>query len=219
MDRRTLRRYLRRILGSPTAPFHEYRVRETLLDLLAGMLHVSVEEDNFGNLIARYKRGRKRAHFAFGAHMDHPGWVKMGAGAEGEYEAARRSVWEFLGGVPESYRKKPKLEFFDEFAMWDLPGMEERDGFVHSRACDDLINCATIVGLFHELERNEIEATCYGIFTRAEEVGFVGATEMAKEWSFPGGVTFISLESQCAGAGGSIWEGAGSSGGRPAIDL
>jgi putative aminopeptidase FrvX len=194
MDTRTLRRILRRILSSPTAPFHEYHVRDTLVELFSGMRHVSMKEDAFGNLIATYRCGRKRGHFAFGAHMDHPGWVRTEEEGGGEHRAGDGTEWEFLGGVPEVYRKKPKLKFFGDFAMWDLPAMEEREGMVYSRACDDLINCATMVGLFHELERKEVEATCYAVFTRAEEVGFVGATEMAKAWPFGDEVTFVSLE-------------------------
>jgi putative aminopeptidase FrvX len=194
MDTRTLRRYLKRILGCPTAPFHEYHVRDTLQELLSGMPHVAVEEDEFGNLIAMYRRGRKRGHFAFGAHMDHPGWLRTEDDARAEYRAADGTMWEFLGGVPDSYRQKPKLEIFDKFAMWHLPAMEERDGFIHSRACDDLINCATMVCLLSELERMKVEVTCYVLFTRAEEVGFVGATELAKAWPFRDAVTFVSLE-------------------------
>jgi len=42
---------LRSVFNCPTAPFHEYHVRDHLLDLLDDLPHVSVEEDDFGNLI------------------------------------------------------------------------------------------------------------------------------------------------------------------------
>jgi endoglucanase len=111
--------------------------------------------------------------------MDHPGFV-------GE---------EFLGGVPEEYRaKKPPTRDFGAFAMWDLPACEVIDGRIHSRACDDLINCATILALFHELERQQVEASVLGLFTRAEEVGFIGAIQLAKAGLVSHDVTIVSLE-------------------------
>jgi endoglucanase len=69
-----------------------------------------------------------------------------------------------------------------------------KDGRIHSRACDDLINCATILALFHELERTQAEASVMGLFSRAEEVGFVGAIRLAKSGEVPHDVTIVSLE-------------------------
>ena len=107
----------------------------------------------------------------------------------------RRDGGEFLGGVPESYReKKPPTRDFGAFAMWDLPACEVRDGRIHSRACDDLIGCATIVALFRELEQLGAEATVYGLFTRAEEVGFIGAVQLAKSGRLSRDLTIVSLE-------------------------
>ncbi|MEM8952740.1 MAG: M20/M25/M40 family metallo-hydrolase [Verrucomicrobiota bacterium] len=194
METRKLRRILRRVLSAPTAPFHEYHVRDAIVDLLFSLEHVHVEEDSFGNILATYRRGRKRGHFVFGAHMDHPGWVRANEGEEAEYRAENGTSWNFLGGVPEDYRKAPKIACFGEFAMWDLPVMDEHDGRVYSRACDDLVNCATMVCLLTELERQGAEVTVHAVFTRAEEVGFVGATRMAREWGYGEAATFVSLE-------------------------
>lgn len=193
-----LRTLLRQILGCPTAPFHEYHVAAKIRALLAPLPHVSIETDAFGNLIARYRRGRKRPLLAFGAHMDHPGWVKPGD---------RSGATEFLGGVPAERLDKHPVAWFGEFGMWDLPPFEIRDGHVYSRACDDLIGCVEIVALFEELERRGIEATCYGLFTRAEEVGFVGAVHLAKAWPLPEGVRFVSLETSAPRGGAEIGKG------------
>jgi endoglucanase len=140
---------------------------------------VNTERDNFGNVIACYRRGESSARYAIAAHMDHPGFV-------GD---------EFLGGVPEEYRaKSPPRRDFGAFSMWDLPAFEFRDGRIYSRACDDLIGCATIVAAFYELERMGSNCTFYGIFTRAEEVGFVGAIQLARAGRLPRDLTVISLE-------------------------
>ena len=78
--------------------------------------------------------------------------------------------------------------------MWDLPACEIRDGRVFSRACDDLIGCAAIVATLQHLEQIGAEASVYGLFTRAEEVGFVGAIALAKSVVLPQDVVVISLE-------------------------
>jgi putative aminopeptidase FrvX len=196
---------LKSILTRPTAPFHEYEVRDAILGLLAGCAHVTVTVDAFGNLIARYARGAAgddRAAWAFGSHMDHPGWVRSVAGATEPpvSETHRRhNGFTFLGGVPPEYFSSPALREFGDFAMWDLVDFEAReDGTVHSRACDDLVGCAAIVCALLDLEQRGIEAVCYGIFTRAEEVGFVGAIELAKNWPLPKETIFVSIETSVA---------------------
>ncbi len=169
----------RALLAQPTAPFHEDAVRAEIAIQLAQCPHVVAEIDGFGNVIARYQRGLAEPQFAFAAHMDHPGFVGG----------------KFLGGVPaEVLATGAPTRDFGAFAMWDLPAFELRDGRIHSRACDDLIGCAAIVAMFHELERTGAEASVYGLFTRAEEVGFVGAIQLAKSRRVPETVTIVSLE-------------------------
>jgi endoglucanase len=179
MNQDSLLNVVRSILAQPTAPFHEDAVRGEILQLLTRCPHVTMKLDQFGNVIALYQRGERRPRFALAAHMDHPGYVGG----------------EFLGGVPESYReKKPPTRDFGAFAMWDLPACELKDDRIYSRACDDLIGCAAIVATFQELERSSSDASVYGLFTRAEEVGFAGAIHLAKSGDLPSGVTVLSLE-------------------------
>ena len=179
MDTAALLDLTRSILAQPTAPFHEDAVRAEILIQLAQIPSVHVEQDDFGNVIARYDGCSGHAEYAFAAHMDHPAYV-------GE---------EFLGGVPETYRaKKPPTRDFGAFAMWDLPACEVKDGRIHSRACDDLIGCIAILALFQELDRTKAMPTVYGLFSRAEEVGFVGAIQLAKTGRVPKDVTIVSLE-------------------------
>ncbi|MFV1996165.1 MAG: M20/M25/M40 family metallo-hydrolase, partial [Verrucomicrobiales bacterium] len=124
--------------------------------------------------------------------MDHPGWVRR---VGGDVECGRlHDGFEFLGGVPAAFLAKPNLKKFGDFAMWDLPALEQRDGLIHSRACDDLVNCATILAAFDSLEARGVEAAVHAVFTRAEEVGFVGAVELARRWPYPEGAVFVSLE-------------------------
>lgn len=177
---------VRAILSQPTAPFHEGAVRAEITRQCAACPHVTVEQDDFGNLIVGYVRGVNSPRYAFAAHMDHPGYVGN----------------EFLGGVPEEYRaQNPPTRDFGGFSMWDLPAYELRNGKIFSRACDDLIGCATIIAMLRELERTGAECSVYGLFTRAEEVGFIGAIHLAKSERLPKSVIVVSLETSSESAG------------------
>jgi endoglucanase len=57
------------------------------------------------------------------------------------------------------------------------------------------------VQAFKELEARGAECTVYGLFTRAEEVGFVGAIQLARNEVLPKAVTVVSLETSSAKGG------------------
>ena len=193
MEKPLLLETARAILAQPTAPFHEDAVRAEIFLQLAQLPHVHAEPDAFGNIVALYRRGTHEPRFALAAHMDHPGYV-------GD---------RFMGGVPEDYRKKnPPRRDFGAFSMWDLPAFELKEGLLHSRACDDLVGCATIVQTFRELEASGTACAVYGLFTRAEEVGFVGAIQLARAEVLPKNVTVVSLETSSV-KGGPATMGAG----------
>ena len=172
------------LANQPTAPFCEEAVRSEIETQLGRIPHVNFQRDDFGNVIARYQRGRKRAaEWALAAHMDHPGWVRA---EEGEMR--------FLGSVAARFRSNPQKKSFGDFEMWDLPPFEIHDRQIHSRACDDLLGCAQIICVFRELEERGADAHCVGLFTRAEEVGFVGAIKLARAEILPLTLTILSLE-------------------------
>ena len=202
------------ILKEPTAPFHEAQVRAAIVSLLESCAHVRLRQDDFGNLIAHYQHqpetGTASAApcYAFCAHMDHPGWVRpddpaalADPGRHGtEQSDAERAAVDgmlFFGGVPSELAaaNRARVRDFGQFAMWDLPAYEFRDDRIYSRAIDDLMGCVAVVATLLELEEAGAACECYGLFTRAEEVGFVGAIEMARGgWLREAGVTVVSLE-------------------------
>jgi endoglucanase len=197
MHRRELLRVVRSLVEQPTAPFHEDAVRDVIVAELKKCAHVRIEHDAFGNMIARYRRGtRARARWAFAAHMDHPGWVHTENGD-----------WRFLGSVAERFLVDPRLREFGDFAMWDLPAFELKDDQIHSRACDDLLGCAEIICLFQELEDTGADVHCLGLFTRAEEVGFWGAIQLARSGILPEDITIFSLETSAPRGGAEIGRG------------
>jgi endoglucanase len=214
MNRRKLLPVLRHIVSRPTAPFHEQAVAEAILGFLKDLPHVSARTDKHGNIVAQYERagaqgGAASARFAFAAHMDHPGWVRVDGPAFGPvaHIPGEKHPMQFLGGVPEAYLKDPKVRGYGRFAMWDLPEFRLRDDLIHARACDDLIGCAAIVSMFMELEESGAAGTCLGLFTRAEEVGFVGAMKLASSGLIPEEVTIISIETSAERPPAKIGEG------------
>ncbi len=178
----------------PTAPFHEDAVRNAIVAELEKCAHVRIEHDAYGNMIARYRRGTgAKRRWAFAAHMDHPGWVRT-----------EKGDWRFLGSVAERFLVNPRRREFGDFAMWDLPTFELKDGQIHSRACDDLLGCAEIICLFRELEAARADVDCLGLFTRAEEVGFWGAIQLARSGILPEDITIFSLETSTPRGGARI---------------
>jgi hypothetical protein len=115
------------------------------------------------------------------SHMDHPGW-------------RLQPDKEFLGDLPERLLTTAPICEFGYFGMWDLPAFLLQGDSIHSRACDDLIGCAAIVATVRDLVVARAPASVYGVFTRAEEVGFIGAIQLAKSKQLPQDVTVVSLE-------------------------
>ncbi len=78
--------------------------------------------------------------------------------------------------------------------MWALPEARERGGRVYARACDDIAGCAAMVALLERLSRKRATADACCLFTRAEEVGFVGAIGAARAGSVPRDVPLVAIE-------------------------
>lgn len=178
---------LKRLLKQPTAPFHEYHVRAEIEAILGGIPHVKLKRDKFGNLLATYKNGstRSKPTWVFGAHMDHPAFVQ---GDDG---------WQFLGGsvIPEmdTAIKRGLRKSHGEIATWNFP-VKITNSRIEAAACDDLIGCAIIVMTLLELARLDIKTTVHAAFTRAEEVGWLGAWHLAQNWPFGKDSVFVSIE-------------------------
>jgi endoglucanase len=82
--------------------------------------------------------------------------------------------------------------------MWDLPDPFEKSGNIHARGCDDIAGCASMIALLDRLSRAKARADVYCLFTRAEEVGFVGAIAAAKSGTIPRRLPIIAIETSKA---------------------
>lgn len=84
-----------------------------------------------------------------------------------------------------------------DFGVWDLTTWTLRGTRLASRAHDDLAEVAAVLVTLDELARTKPDAHLIGLFTRAEEVGFVGAYGATTENLLPKDAVVIALE--CSG--------------------
>jgi len=81
-----------------------------------------------------------------------------------------------------------------DVAVWDVGHAEVIDGLVHTLACDDLAALAAAVAAFESLPLAELDRPVRLLFTRAEEIGFVGAIGACRAGTIPADARVIALE-------------------------
>ncbi len=79
-------------------------------------------------------------------------------------------------------------------ARWKFPKAEVKDGLAHTHACDDLAALAAALVAFDAISRDAACAHVALLFTRSEEIGFIGAIGAAREGSMPKGARLLCLE-------------------------
>jgi endoglucanase len=87
--------------------------------------------------------------------------------------------------------------------MWDLPAFRRdprRGDLLETRAADDLAGVAAILALLDVVERVDPRrrVDVRGLFTRAEEVGFVGALAVARARRLPRHTRLVAIEASKA---------------------
>lgn len=78
--------------------------------------------------------------------------------------------------------------------MWDFPDPVVRGRRIFARGCDDLAGAAAMLCAIDELCRNRGNCDAYFLFTRAEEVGFVGAIAAARSRTIPKKCFVVAME-------------------------
>lgn len=182
-----------------------------------------VKADRYGNLIVRYRKGSRPSPVALTAHMDHPGFEVLeargpdltaewlGAYDPQHFPGGRVTIisdGEHIPGrvtspllQPENgprtfslraQRPLPKVQ--DAFGHWRLRPVAFDGDRVWTKAADNLAGCAAILATLDRLHRQRAEADLYGVFTRAEEVGLLGAAGLVETRLLPGRVPVIVLE-------------------------
>ncbi len=82
--------------------------------------------------------------------------------------------------------------------VFDLPDFDLGDGLIRMRAADDLAGCATITSVMAAATDFDTPGAVYGLFTRAEEVGLIGALLAAEDALLPRDTVVVSVETSLA---------------------
>jgi endoglucanase len=222
---------LKDVLSLPTAPFHEEFVSSYVTQFCA-KLNIGLRKDKYGNLIAHYKLGKVKQPVILTAHMDHPGFeiitVKKGhllagilGGIKPEYFAGARVCIMTRGGIikgkaalkheKEKWRGKNIFEIMvkkaaqvkpGDFGWYDIAPFKIKKGLIYTKGADNLASVAAILELLYYLKLKKVAADVRCLFTRAEEVGFVGCVAFSKSARWPQNSPIIVLECSSALAGG-----------------
>ena len=92
--------------------------------------------------------------------------------------------------------------------VFDLVDFQLEDGYIRMRALDDLAGCGSTLTMLSALTGDGPPAgDVYGVFTRAEEVGLVGARLLAEAGTLPEETLVVSLESSRTLPGAEIGNG------------
>ena len=78
--------------------------------------------------------------------------------------------------------------------MWHLPAPKVRDPRIYAHACDDLAGAAAMLACTDQLVRRKHSCDAYFLFTRAEEVGFMGAIAAARLKTIPTKCFVVAME-------------------------
>ena len=213
-----------RLGAQPAVAFHESGVASAIEAILSEM-PLPFRIDEFGNIIARIPgKSSEVPPLALVAHMDHPGFEAvaiqdeylvgdaLGGVPPSSFEAGVRLQVVLADGerLPaetagrhgaESDRKvlikldQPKEVPLPCTVVFDLPDFQLDGDFIRMRAVDDLAGCGSILAVLTRLAETGPDGDVYGVFTRAEEVGLVGARLMAEAGTLPAETLVLSAES------------------------
>lgn len=172
---------------------------------------------------AKRARGTTMPELAFSAHLDHPGFLYAGkrrgvheatfhGGVPGRYLPGARARFFALStreavatarvGVVRKEGDDYVCTLVDvegelgpgTFGMWDLTPGAIRGTRLHARVCDDLMGAAAILSTLEWCVRTRHAAPLVGVFTRAEETGFVGCLGLLRERALGKRVAVVGLE-------------------------
>lgn len=152
-----------------------------------------------GTLMCSFRGGVLDAYFV-GARVE----VFSMVGAAGARPAAR-------GVITERTKKEPFAECLIELegsgspseriqpgdvACWAVPGPRVEGDLFHGSACDDLSAVAAAVAVMERLRARPADEVGHVrlLFTRAEEIGFIGAIAACKLGTMEKGARIIALE-------------------------
>jgi len=222
-DRVALLRVVTALLSTPTAPYFEDRMLHVVRALASEIPGVTLRSDEHGNLVATRGDTTTRT-LAFSAHLDHPGFhpfLRRGRapaatlhggvptanlpGADLRFHDARSLRSIATARIASAAHGDDDLVYVEledvrgaltaeSFGVFDLPDGIVRGSRLHSRVCDDLLGAAAILVALAILAREGHTRPLAGVFTRAEETGFIGCIGLLESGVLPKDVAVIGLE-------------------------
>src|SRR5579884_3878761 len=214
---------LSEVASIPTAPLHEEGVAAYVARFLR-QVGLPFEVDPFGDLIATYRNGNASPPVALVAHLDHPGIeiAAVGPGhlaqanllggvpsacfdrpvrallmSDGRLSPATIVGYDVspgTGRVASLTLEHAGQVDAGDFGIFDLPGFQREGEEISMRAADDLAGVAVALLTLKEIAARSLAGTFFGVFTRAEEIGLVGAALVAQQQILPAESIVISLE-------------------------
>lgn len=230
MNKQTLKLFTD-LLALPTAPYYEDEV-SAFIQAFAKKRGLALKADKYGNLIVRYTHGKNPKPVALTAHMDHPGFEVLEANGRdlkarwlggcdpnhfpgsrvtlvvgGEQWTGR--VTSTLGeGKVFEIRAQKGLDCAEGvFGYWGLKPVVVDGDLFRTKGADNLASCAAILAVLDKLQKEKAEADLWGVFTRAEEVGLIGAGGLVAAKTVPKKVPLIVLETSKELPGAMIGDG------------
>ena len=229
--------FLSRLGSNPATAFKEDGVVNAVKDILAEIGLQYQVDDFGNIIAKVSGTDSTANPLAIVAHMDHPGFEITGSNSNGYIAKAMGGVPQssFESGVrlqvilPDGSRIKGATagKFGDDSerqvlikldqpqdleppvtAVFDLTDFELDGEHIRMRAVDDLAGCGSILAALAQLTTGDAPpGDVYGVFTRAEEVGLVGARLMAEAGTLPPETLVISAESSRTLPGAEMGEG------------
>lgn len=220
----------------PAAPFHEERVAAYILRF-GREVGLDTRQDIYGNIILRYRSPDAAGvqPLALVAHMDHPALEitatdgrrararLLGGVARSYFERAVRVQVHGPASIASGRVTGCRLEedqstlmvdlevdspaAVGDFCLWDMADFQEDGEYLRLRAADDLAGCAAALATLRKVAGVGLPGDLYGVFTRAEEVGLVGACLVAQDGALPNNTIVVSLEASRTLPGAVVGEG------------
>jgi len=225
---------LESVVSLPTMSFHETAI-STFIRWYSIHLGLGVKEDAAGNILVTY-RGGGRGGVTFAAHMDHPGfeviaangrrgkaafWGKVDpkviAGSKVRVQTRRGPTGAKLSGRALGKKHLGRHTFGitakapiakGDFGAFDLTPFRIAGDRLSAIACDNLVGVAATLDLLGRLAADGAKVNVAGLFTRAEEAGFLGAFAAMDSGLIPKRDPLVVLECSSA-VGGKVVIGDG----------
>ena len=137
-----------------------------------------------------------------------PATVSGAEPAAGELTKSREAAgWLGTDTVYAKIDREAALGELPRPAVPDLPDFVIEGGLIRMRAADDLAGCAAILAALEHVANEPTQGNVYGIFTRAEEAGLIGARLAAEHGLVPKNTVIVSVETSSVLPGAEIGNG------------